>query len=570
MLGLIEQKNELTVPASKRPPYRIALVGCGPKGMYCLERLIHRINLFDSHSEIQIILFEPEKYPGAGPIYHPDQPHYLRMNYASGMIDTWSEIPTPREKDVYPDLVHWLQRYYPEMADPNGVIPRAVTGEYLIDCYHKILQSCPDFCSIEHRQQKVIDLKRSHGRWILKTDTTSESYDEVLISIGHEGWRSASDDQDQSETVLPHVFPVTEMLSEQRIPAGASVAVRGFALTFIDACLALTEGRGGSFSCHAGKWKYQRSGEEAGCILPFSRSGRPMFPKPDYQQLALPGQLETIWEQGRSRLMHLEQPEQGLEFETMIWPVLLQTAAKALVLVNPQQFPQIKSTAKQLASWYALWISSTCSADEVYVLLTRAYGVATGRERPDEIWALGEAFRQLYSTLVRRISHGGLSDSSWDGFSKCAIEMERLAFGPPAENTGRMLALMEAGLINLEFLNGNMIQNGTTLKLKQQNRVLEVDRLVHAVIPHCQQFAEGSILSKLISSGWARQMKGAGAIDINRSGRPVAENGAVTRGLAVIGRATEGCVLGNDTLTRQLHKHPDQWARSVCRHIQQR
>jgi len=570
MPDLIEQQGPLTAPASKREPFRIALAGCGPKGMYCLERLIQRLNQSDSRGEIQIIIFEPEDVPGAGPVYHPDQPHYLRMNYASGLIDTWSENPGSREKDEYPDLVHWLQRHYPEMADPNGFIPRAVTGEYLAECYRKILQCSPASCSIEHRQQKVVDIQRPGNRWMLKTNASAEIYDEVLISIGHEGWRGTADNQDQPETVIPHVFPVTDMLTCERIPAGSQVAVRGFALTFIDACLALTEGRGGSFSCQQGEWKYQRSGNEVGCILPFSRSGRPMFPKPDIHRLSLPDQLETIWEQGRSRLMHLDQPEQGLEFKTMIWPVILQTAAKALVLVNPGQFPEMKPTTKQLAHWYSQWTSSTCSGAEVFALMKHAYHVATGREQPDEIWAVGETFRQLYSALVRRISHGGLSVSSWHEFSECAVEMERLAFGPPAENVGRMLALIEAGLINLDFLKGTVDQKGHTLKLTQQGTAIDVDRLVHAVIPHSQQFAKDSILSKIISSGWARCIQGAGGIEVNRSGRPVAVNGERMRGLAVIGRATEGCVLGNDTLTRQLHKHPDQWARSVCRRIQQR
>tara|TARA_R110002095_G_scaffold33102_1_gene31606 strand:+ start:1521 stop:3233 length:1713 start_codon:yes stop_codon:yes gene_type:complete len=570
MSNLIEQQGQLTAPAGKREPFSIALVGCGPKGMYCLERLIQRLNRSDSHREVQITVFDPESYPGAGSVYHPDQPHYLRMNYASGLIDTWSEWTGVREKDEFPDLIHWLQRHYPEMADPNSFIPRAVTGEYLTDCYQKIIQCCSDFCSIEHRQQKAVDIQRSHDRWILKTNASAEVYDEVLISVGHEGWRGAPGSQNQSEMVIPHVFPVTDMLNSRRIPAGTQVAVRGFALTFLDACLALTEGRGGSFSCQQGEWKYQRSGNEVDCILPFSRSGQPMFPKPDIHQLSLPDQLETIWEQGRSRLMHLDQPEMGLEFKTMIWSVILQTAAKALVLVNPQQFPQIKPTTKQLAHWYTQWTTSIYSAKDVSELLKHAYHVATGRKGLDEIWALGESFRQLYSALVRRISHGGLSASSWHEFSECAIEMERLAFGPPAENTGRTLALIEAGLINLNFLNGSVIQSGHSLKLKQQKREVVVDRLVHAIIPHCQQFAQGSILSKIISCGWARPMEGARGIDVNRCGRPVAVNGESMRGLAVIGRATEGCILGNDTLTRQLHKHPDQWARSVCRRIQQR
>ena len=38
---------------------------------------------------MQIDVFEPHPVPGAGPIYDPAQPEYLRMNFAAGQIDMW-------------------------------------------------------------------------------------------------------------------------------------------------------------------------------------------------------------------------------------------------------------------------------------------------------------------------------------------------------------------------------------------------------------------------------------------------------------------------------------------------
>ena len=58
--------------------------------------------------------------------------------------------------------------------------------------------------------------------------------------------------------------------------------MRGFALTFIDAALALTEGRGGSFEPldHPYRLRYVPGDGDAGVILPFTRTGRPMLAKP--------------------------------------------------------------------------------------------------------------------------------------------------------------------------------------------------------------------------------------------------------------------------------------------------
>ena len=148
--------------------------------------------------------------------------------------------------------------------------------------------------------------------------------------------------------------------------------------------------------------------------------------------------------------------------------------------------------------------------------------------------------------------------------------MERLSFGPPAENTGRLIALIEAGLVNLNYLHADLVTDRNRLLLQSSENQIRVDRLINAVIPACDQFAENSLLEQLLSSGWIRRMLGAGGIAVDGAARPIQLEEQTTEGLAIIGRSTEGCVLGNDTLSRELHSCPDQWARSVCEQIAKR
>ena len=81
------------------------------------------------------------------------------------------------------------------------------------------------------------------------------------------------------------VFPVDGASSTPKVPPGSDVAIRGFALTMIDASLALTEGRGAvrpgaSLIC----LEYEQAADEVAGILPWSRTGRPMLAKPDPTQ----------------------------------------------------------------------------------------------------------------------------------------------------------------------------------------------------------------------------------------------------------------------------------------------
>ena len=71
------------------PRLRVAIVGLGPKGLYALERLLHHAHDIGPSGEFDIDVFEPAACPGAGPVYDPVQPAYLRMNLAADRLSMW-------------------------------------------------------------------------------------------------------------------------------------------------------------------------------------------------------------------------------------------------------------------------------------------------------------------------------------------------------------------------------------------------------------------------------------------------------------------------------------------------
>jgi diaminopimelate decarboxylase len=129
-------------------------------------------------------------------------------------------------------------------------------------------------------------------------------------------------------------------------------------------------------------------------------------------------------------------------------------------------------------------------------------------------------------------------------FKRTASEMERIAFGPPAESVGKVLSLINAGLLRLGWAN----PKGSTLPT--------FDHVIHAVIAAPHQHELGGPLRRLIESGVVPIDRDTGGIKINDSGHPF----DAPPGLAVFGRSTEGWVLGNDTLTRTMHPQTERWA----------
>jgi diaminopimelate decarboxylase len=180
-----------------------------------------------------------------------------------------------------------------------------------------------------------------------------------------------------------------------------------------------------------------------------------------------------------------------------------------------------------------------------------SFRVAIGRAPPDRGWALGEAWRRTYRALVRVISHGGLKASSWQDFSRISREMERIACGPPAVNMGYMLALIDAGVMDLGHVSHDAGPSADA-------RPGDVDIWIDATIPPPGQFDAAGPIGRLLDDGWLERGAGGGLV-INQYGQALA-GGRPVPGLSVLGRPTEGCVLGNDTLNRALHRHPFRWA----------
>ena len=119
--------------------------------------------------------------------------------------------------------------------------------------------------------------------------------------------------------------------------------------------------------------------------------------------------------------------------------------------------------------------------------------------------------------------------------------------GPPAQNVGKLICLVKAGVVSLDHLSGD----------------LSADITIDATIPPAGSAALSPPLTGLLRDGHL-SVGSLGGIVVNDQAQAQVK-GVLTPGLSVIGRATEGSVLGNDTLSRRLHDLPERWADRVVR-----
>ncbi len=454
------------------------------------------------------------------------------MNFSADKIDMW-----PRESGLGPSFSEWSQGQ-PEVSD-DPYPPRGDVGRYLAAGFDRVVERATGRVEIELHRERVESLNRSDS-WDIGAGDHVYSYDEVLLATGHasdwEGTLSApAGDQG---TVIPRVFPVDEYLSEERVKAGSTVAIRGFALSMIDAALALTEGRGGKFVEGRKPYllEYQPAGREPSRILPWSRTGHPMLAKPDPALTSLPADLEAATATASARLAAQGEPTARATADAVT------DAAVALGGFAADDLrDRLRATLKG---------TTLPSPDSAAEALERSIALASGAGQPGADWALGHAWRALYPTIVERLGGSSLDDSEWPAFRFLATEMERVAFGPPPVNAAKLLALIEAGIVDLSRVRG-----GAGIK---------ADFTVDAVIPAPGIINVGHApLNQLIHDGLLRVAPNRRGVELTPDVTCVGSSGEPSTGLGAVGRPTEDWVIGNDTLNRELHPHPDLWAKRV-------
>ena len=619
----------LGIQASEIPiTHSVAIAGLGPKGLYCLERLLAEFNARPLHHALHIHVFNRFPHFGASPIYDPDQPEYILVNISIGEIDLWDVTDPPIVAGRGQDFVDWHQSTFgrPRLTG-DEYLSRAVVGRYLIEGFQRILKHLPTGVTVSCHVGEVVDIRPTGRRYeveFVAEDGQTQDFkvDKILLATGHsrlapgpeERRYEAFASRHSGAAFIPFVYPVVE--SMRRVPAKARVAMLGVGLTFIDAVLELTEGRGGRFHRSAnGSLSYIASGREPRSIIPFSRTGLPMAPK----AFDLPVFLRplTFFTSEAITQLRREATDGKLDFEKDLWPLFelemqlnyyrvtmgsdaerarlescgndaraMQAAIEAYLRIHPEQraFDYQRAldpigqrrfaTGEEFTSFIAQYM-------EQEIVFAQAGQAGCGVKAAVDIWY------EVRKTLGSFLKFGGLTPESHRRLIEHYFpRLKRVVFGPPIINIEKLLALLRAGLLDFSVAQHPRVLTddaGGCFELRCDEipgAVARAEILVDARYPRANIPHDATPLFRnLRRRGMVRAYENRlfrdqtayspGAIDMTEGTRFVVnDQGIANEDIAVIGIPTEGNLVGNLTLARD--DYSATWAAEVVKQLRRR
>ncbi|MFG6590789.1 FAD/NAD(P)-binding protein [Sulfitobacter sp. 1A12157] len=532
---------------------RIAVIGFGPRGLGALEALAHR--LIGTERRIEIDIYEPGPHPGAGPNFAPSEPAYCLLNIPNRDI----AIRPPKGSRVG-HFAQWQDR----PVDPDSFPSRAEMGRYLMarrdDLFAQGFTKTGVTCRV--LPASVARISPAASGWRVQSESGSEArYDEVLLTLGQPSvapdaqWAEWQEHAARSGAEVAQAYPAAKLRAQAATWQGKQVAIRGLGLSTYDVLRGLTMAQGGRFDT-AG---YHASGREPSRILPFSLNGHPPFPKPQdaaFDALFDPTPEETAGFSQAAIAAVSARPEAA--------PLLISDALLPVVvhILTPQNV-----RAEQIENWLDAEWSDPGAQDQSPPLEALRHGIdlAAGEVAPSIGYTVGQVWRKWQDAWRAAFNPGNASPQTAKRLIDFDEGLKRYSYGPPLSSARELLALIDAGLVDLSFAtNPQITDSAQGWTLQAEGGAAEVSVIVDAVLPAPELSGiVGPPLPDLISQGFLSPLSSDLAAATAPDGTLRGHDGRPVPGLCLLGRLALGSVTAVDSLHDCFGQSADRWAQGV-------
>lgn len=563
---------------------KIAIVGLGPRGHFAFERFLFHLVKSKALHQIEIVLFESTPHIGNGPVYDTYQLTSNWINVPERNLD----IPARRDQkqtDVLPPFDsydEWVTKFERNEGERDTYPSRAFVGKYLQERFHSLLQPMKETGRVKLINENVTRLYLCNDQLKVKTDNQEFQVDEVLLTIGHQPtvlsdqvkeWLEYSTHRNGIH-FFHRTYPIRNYLN--KIPNGSSakIGIRGFGLAMIDVCRAITE-KYGSFESLDGPYptlKYTNYGKVCPQIIPFSLDGLPLAPKPINQQ------VDNLFQPTSHQLAALEniigdtEIQQSATSPDFLIDAISEVVSEVYVNLTGQHGSDLhkKSVRYQTRKWLSdpsfesdLILSTKIPPRDIMQSFVK---MACDQSPASLDYCIGQVWRHCQPSIFDHLSFNACSTDVFTKIIELHERMKRYTYGPPLESTLQLLALFDAEILDLRFVNDPKIsttENGW--ELKKGNDKITVTTMIDSVLdsPTVKK-VNSSLVQHLLKNDLIVPAHDELGIHIYKNGLILSPEKDQEIPIAVLGRLAKGTVIGVDSIRESFGKNTERWAEAAA------
>jgi len=567
---------------------KMAIIGIGPRGGYCLERLILELTKQNSLSNIHLSLFEATGNFGNGQIYNLNQnlSNWINITERILKLEERKEINYHTLKiPLFPSYHEWIQKDF--STSPTNQVdtypPRVKIGKYLSQRFESLVKPLiqSNIVTLHKEQVKEIKWLNDNKLKITSDKSTYKEFDEVVLTIGHQQTELSQQilDWDKFATNKENIslfkapYPVADYLNHKNLNDKSTVAIRGFGLAMIDVIRAIAE-KFGKFTTKEEKGElcvYQTEKKIKDMLIPFSLDGLPPVPKP------LNAHIDKWFEPSNSAI---------LKFEEQIGDKRVQRKAKspyflivAFAPIAASIYSKISSSKQNISKLDAeklirQWLKNqsfkhsliTPTEQSTEKSMQNFVEMAIGQTTMSLDYCIGQVWRHCQPTIYKALSFNECSNRVFAEIIALDESTKRYSYGPPVKSIQQLLALVDAGFLNLDMVNDPNIEltkQGWRFHLSDKSSTANI--MIDSVLdlPKIKS-VRSPIVKNLLNDNLIKVVHDDLGVMTDRYSYFISKNEDEKIPIALLGRLAKGTVIGVDAILECFGSRPQQWAKQAA------